>query len=134
LEKAKYIYRPRKFGQNGNFKAILGFVRTSLTRGVHEGRRILVALCNQDDGFFMRARSENFQSHPENRFKIFHFVGNFEVRNYTLNMYEYDDKSECRQVTIYDVGGNDRLRHWCRHLANWTKHTRRLGFWPMTSS
>jgi len=24
-----------------------------------------------------------------------------------------------------------QLRHWCRRLANWTKHMRLLWFWPI---
>jgi len=31
--------------------------------------------------------------------------------------------------TKRDVGGDGRLR--CRHLANWTKHTRCFRFWPI---
>jgi len=32
-----------------------------------------------------------------------------------------------------DAVGGSRLRPRCRYTANWTKHTRRLWFWPIRS-
>jgi len=29
-----------------------------------------------------------------------------------------------------DAVGDDRLRPRCSHMANWTKHARRIWFWP----
>jgi len=41
---------------------------------------------------------------------------------------------ELKRDIKHDAVGDGRLRPLrCRHLANWTKHMRRLWFWPVHS-